>query len=125
MCICDYKAFLRLTKNFVESYDGNNSAFYQIAKNITRTDRRKLVGVADKYKTTPERQSTHHTFKYIGINHRHFVNNKRVTLKLIALVFVKHRIILLIPADFKHTMQGFGFIPCNLAHSLCGSPSWC
>lgn len=37
MCVCDNKALLCLTENFIQPYNGNKSAFDKIAEHITRT----------------------------------------------------------------------------------------
>ena len=69
MCVCDNKALLCLTENFIQPYNGNKSAFDKIAEHITRTYGGELVGVAYKNKSASCGKRSHNAFHNECVHH--------------------------------------------------------
>ena len=118
----DYHAFGRLAENGVQRYGRKDIRAEEVMKNVSCTNGRKLVAVADHNKAAVEGKGTKKRIKKKGVHHGHLVHNKGVAFERILFVSSENRNKLASGIiNFQKAVDGFGFVAGKFRKTLCGS----
>ena len=95
-----------LAKNLGQSNDRHDVTRDEMAQNQPRSNRGKLIDIADQYETAVPWQRTQEPVHQIHIHHRAFIHHQQVARQWVALIPAKPAVAEL---DFQQPVNGLGF----------------
>ena len=113
-----------LTENFIETNHRQLSAVEKISQHIARSNGRQLIAVAHHYQPTSKLHGLQKCGKKQAVDHRKLVDNNRVGIKLILLVFAENKVAVFLPSRVEQAVEGLGLVSRKVAHTLGGAAGW-